>query len=40
MTPPPLEIFEDSDSWTPCYMTIQYLFVCAQNIGAYKNTPP
>ena len=35
-TPPPspLGIFEDSDFWTPCYMTIQYLLVCTQNIGA------
>ena len=32
--PPPLGIFEDSDFWTPCYMTIQYLLVCPQNIGA------
>ena len=31
--PPPLGIFEDSDFWTPCYMTIQYLLVCTQNIG-------
>ena len=32
--PPPLGIFEDSDFWTPCYMNIQYLLVCTQNIGA------
>ena len=32
--PPPLGIFEDSDFWTPCYMTIQYLLVCTQNTGA------
>ena len=35
-TLPPLWIFEDSDFWTPCYMTIQYLLVCTQNIWAYK----
>ena len=32
--PPPLGIFEDSDFWTPCYMTIPYLLVCTQNIRA------
>ena len=36
--PPPLRIFEDSDFWTPCYMTIQYLLVCTQNIRGIKNT--
>ena len=36
LPPPPLGIFEDSDFWTPCYMTIQYLLVCTQNIGAQK----
>ena len=34
LPPRPLDIFEDSDFWTPCYMTIQYLLVCTQNIGA------
>ena len=34
LPPPPLGIFEDSDFWTPCYMTIQYLLVCTQNTGA------
>ena len=37
-TLPLLGIFEDSDLWTSCYMTIQYLLVCTQNIGAQKNT--
>ena len=34
MNPPPLWIFEESDFWTPYYMTIQYMFVCTQNGGA------
>ena len=32
--PPPLGILEDSDFWTHCYVAIQYLLVCTQNIGA------
>ena len=39
--PPPLGIFEDSDFWTPWYMTIRYLLVCTQNTGSSNIcTPP